>query len=88
MLTPKSSLKLLAVAAVCAAVNGVFGAGRTLTLVSAGDAFFVQRFPAGFSIAPELKAWIACAEGRQGPIVFNGMEMLFSHGATHLFQLN
>ena len=31
---------------------------------------------------------IACAEGRQGPIVFNGMEMLFSHGATHLFQLN
>ena len=31
---------------------------------------------------------IACAEGRQGPIVFNGMEMLFSHGATHLFQWN
>ena len=31
---------------------------------------------------------IACAGGRQSPIVFNGMEMLFSHGATHLFQLN
>ena len=31
---------------------------------------------------------IACAGGRQSPIVFNGMEMLFSYGATHLFQWN
>lgn len=64
MFTLKGSFKLLAAAAVCAAANGVFGAGRTLTLVSAGDAFFVQRFPATYSIAPELKEWIASGDAR------------------------
>lgn len=48
---------------VCTAREG-FGAGRTLTLVSAGDAFMVQRFPASYSVAPELKAWIASGDAR------------------------
>ena len=51
-------------AAVCAAIGGASGAGRTLSFVSAGDAFFVQRFPATYSIAPELKDWIASGDAR------------------------
>ena len=44
--------------------GGAFAAGKTLTITSAGDAFMVQKFPAGFSIAPELKAWIASGDAR------------------------
>ena len=42
----------------------------------------------GLAIGSGFGRGIACAGGHQSPIVFNGMEMLFSHGATHLFQLN
>ena len=49
--------------AVCAAW-AARGDGRTLTLVSAGDAFMVQRFPASYSVAPQLKDWIASGDAR------------------------
>ena len=42
---------------------GVSGA-KTLTVVSAGDAFMVQRFPADYSVAPELKGWILSGDVR------------------------
>ena len=57
-----------------------------LSVIGAGDVREPREERAGHRLGH--LGGIACAEGRQGPIVFNGMEMLFSHGATHLFQLN
>ena len=57
-------LKSVAAAVLVCAANGVLGADRTLTVVSAGDAFMVQRFPESYSIAPEMKAWIASGDAR------------------------
>ena len=57
-------LKTVAAAVLACAANGAWGADRTLTVVSAGDAFMVQRFPASYSIAPEMKAWIASGDAR------------------------
>ena len=51
-------------ACVLTMAGSVFGAGKTLTITSAGDAFMVQKFPAEYSIAPELKAWIASGDAR------------------------
>ena len=51
-------------ACVLTMAGGAFGAGKTLTITTAGDAFMVQKFPAGFSIAPEMKAWIASGDAR------------------------
>ena len=54
---------MFAVAAlVC--VCEAFGADRTLTLIAAGDAFMVQKFPSSYSVAPEMKAWIASGDAR------------------------
>ena len=57
-------LKMVAAAVLAGAASGVFGSDRTLTVVSAGDAFMVQRFPATYSVAPEMKAWIASGDAR------------------------
>ena len=43
---------ILAVTLCAVAAWGVYGSSRTLTLVSAGDAFMVQKVPAGFSDFP------------------------------------
>lgn len=37
---------------------------KPLTIVTAGDAFMVQRFPKGYSIAPELAGWIGSGDAR------------------------
>ncbi len=55
---------LFAVAAICICASPALRADRTLSIVSAGDAFMVQRFPAEYSVAPELKAWIASGDAR------------------------
>lgn len=57
-------ITLLMSACVLTLAGSVFGAGKTLTITSAGDAFMVQKFPDGFSVAPELKAWIASGDAR------------------------
>jgi len=60
----KNLVLLLAGALAAGVAGGAFGADRVLTLVSAGDAFMVQKFPASYSVAPELKAWIASGDAR------------------------
>ena len=60
----KTVLKVFVAAVLVCAARGVLGADRTLTLVAAGDAFMVQRFPASYSVAPELKSWIMSGDAR------------------------
>ena len=48
----------------CAVTRPALGEGRNLTIVSAGDAFMVQRFPSDYSVAPQMKAWIASGDAR------------------------
>ncbi len=50
--------------AVCVCSAAASGAERPLTIVSAGDAFMVQRFPSKYSIAPEMKSWIDSGDAR------------------------
>jgi len=64
MKTATMKKAMLVSACVLTLAGSVFGADKTLTITSAGDAFMVQKFPAGFSIAPELKAWIASGDAR------------------------
>ena len=60
-----TTMKMVCMSAFVLTLTGsVFAAGKTLTITSAGDAFMVQRFPKGFSIAPEMKAWIAAGDAR------------------------
>ena len=56
----KTMMCLLCVVA-AAAVQAKDG---VLTVVSAGDAFMVQKFPSTYSVAPELKEWIAAGDAR------------------------
>ena len=45
--------------------NGkTIASAKPLTIVTAGDAFMVQRFPKGYSIAPELAGWIGSGDAR------------------------
>ena len=37
---------------------------KPLTIVAAGDAFMVQKFPESYSIAPEIAAWIGSGDAR------------------------
>lgn len=57
----KTKLALLVLVAAAAALSV---RAKALTVVSAGDAFMVQKFPAGFSVDPSLKAWIVCGDVR------------------------
>lgn len=56
--------KMFAFVGACVSVVTASGAPRPLTIVSAGDAFMVQRFPSNYSIAPEMKSWIASGDAR------------------------
>ena len=60
----RTIIKLVAASVLACTANGVLEAGGKLTVVSAGDAFMVQRFPATYSVAPEMKAWIASGDAR------------------------
>ena len=51
----KTAMMLSACAVACLCAASVFGGKKPLTIVSAGDAFMVQRFPANYSVAPEMK---------------------------------
>ena len=60
----KTLLLISLCGALCAVMRPALGEGRKLTIVSAGDAFMVQRFPSGYSVAPQMKAWIASGDAR------------------------
>ena len=60
----KSVMMLSSCAVACFCALAVFGGKKPLTIVSAGDAFMVQRFPARYSVAPEMKSWIASGDAR------------------------
>ena len=61
---PNAVVRISMCIASCVCAMAVFGAKRPLTIVSAGDAFMVQRFPSKYSIAPEMKSWIASGDAR------------------------
>ena len=58
----KTALLISLCGALCAVTQPALGEGHKLTIVSAGDAFMVQRFPSDYSVAPQMKAWIASGD--------------------------